>query len=178
MTTLSESARTYNMDAANTRLEAERKVPKRSPWGAVDGHSVLAPGIVSVRTPSHGGIHLDRWHLNMMRRLFPDWPRLNTPWFEEDCDWSVPFVVFCGEILEYLQAQGPSWELEHYADSLNHARNAWRNWLPEAWERYYGVTLDPSESYIRRQQQVPTVSRDLVADPALADILAGEGGAS
>lgn len=126
--------------------------PKHSPWGHVDGSTILAPGIVSVSTASHGGIHLDRTHVATMRRLFPDCPRLNSPWFEEDCDWSVPFTIFADEIREYLTSRGPSWELDHLASNIHAARTAWRNWLPDAWEQYHNCTLEPDDSYVKRER--------------------------
>lgn len=144
-------------------------IPKTSPWGKVDHATILAPGIVSVSTSSHGGIHLDRAHQAIIRKRFPayaDSPRgrFSEPWYEEDCDWSVPFMMFDGEILAYLQSQGPSWELDHYAENHDLAYRTWRNWLPDSFEEYFGVTLKPGESYIRdehrkeRQQTITHLS--------------------
>ena len=69
---------------------------KHTPWGAVQHHEVLAPGIISYSTAGHGGIWLDATHRKQLEDV-PNW--LNTPeWWEEDCDWAVPFIMFKDEI--------------------------------------------------------------------------------
>lgn len=63
-----------------------------SPWGKVDEQRVLAPGIVQVFTPSHGGIYV-------APDLLAKMPIKSTAysqggWFEEDCDWSLVALAF------------------------------------------------------------------------------------
>jgi len=67
-----------------------------SPWGAIQYQTVLAPGIVSCGTAGHGGFYIDQDH---QRRLNwrDNWLK-NPAWWEEDCDWSIPFYFFRKEI--------------------------------------------------------------------------------
>ena len=67
-----------------------------TPWGiSDDGGHVLAPGITSYSTPSHGGIHLDAERLAQFTAMFPNFEPFckQAGWFEEDCDWA--FVALC-----------------------------------------------------------------------------------
>jgi hypothetical protein len=60
----------------------------------------VAPGIVSVSTPSHGGIHLSSERIAEMPKPLQDFVPFRRPqsglgqWFEEDCDWSVVALAF------------------------------------------------------------------------------------
>jgi len=68
---------------------------KNTPWGYADYEEVIAPGITSYGTPSHGGIHLS---LSRYRQLTPELRRFKTfaggRWYEEDCDWSIVVIGF------------------------------------------------------------------------------------
>lgn len=57
-----------------------------TPWGTAERQTILAPGIISVSTASHGGYWLspERWlHLQSSFRV-DSWA--GAPWLEEDCD--------------------------------------------------------------------------------------------
>lgn len=71
-----------------------------SPWGKVQHLSILAPGIVSVSTASHGGIWLSP---DRERRIPPAGhaiARQYAPaqWYEEDCDACIVAVCFAAEL--------------------------------------------------------------------------------
>ena len=69
---------------------------KHSPWGAVQHETVIAPGITSCSTAGHGGFHLDQEHRQRIKWA-KNW--LGTSeWWEEDCDWAIPFYFFREEI--------------------------------------------------------------------------------
>ena len=75
---------------------------KSTPWGAVQSSEVLAEGIISYSTASHGGI----W-LSAARRKQIDYESnfLGTSeWWEEDCDWCCPYVFFADDISKYGKA--------------------------------------------------------------------------
>lgn len=77
---------------------SELKRGSRSPWGSIQGVEEIIPGMVNVDTPGHGGIHLDPpLQQRMPKALRNTWA--GGPWYEEDCDWCKPFVVFEAEIL-------------------------------------------------------------------------------
>jgi hypothetical protein len=68
-----------------------------SPWGAVQHEHELAPGIVSVSTASHGGIHVAAELLERIPRAWRDFAAKwsgSAAWFEEDC-------AACGVIVSF-----------------------------------------------------------------------------
>jgi len=78
---------------------------KQSPWGAVQQERVLAPGIVQVHTAGHGGI----WLSPERQAQLPEWARQiegaycpKPQWWEEDCEMSVPILVFYAEIGQHF----------------------------------------------------------------------------
>jgi hypothetical protein len=70
--------------------------PLQSPWGHVDGGAILADGIVSVYTASHGGIYVTTERLREMPPQFRGLNRYSggTNWFEEDCEWAIVCLAF------------------------------------------------------------------------------------
>jgi len=69
---------------------------KSSPWGEVQHETVIAPGIISCGTAGHGGIHLDSAHRTRLNYA-DNWLKSGT-WWEEDCDWAIPYYFFRAEI--------------------------------------------------------------------------------
>lgn len=66
-----------------------------SPWGKPDFQKEIAPGIISLSTPGHGGY----WLSKEMRAQMPETLRRKTPfagegWYEEDCDWAIVVLAF------------------------------------------------------------------------------------
>lgn len=101
----------------------------RTPWGTSDSAEQVAPGIVFYTTPSHGGYHVS----STVNRTMPDSLRLDDGWYEEDCDWARVALAF------------PS----HFPPkAVEEACAALRAWCPRAYERFYGVQLQPGESYM------------------------------
>lgn len=72
--------------------------PIHTPWGVPQGApEVLAPGIVSYETASHGGIWLDPEHNAKVPQAWRDASFGGLAaggWYEEDCDWCIPALVF------------------------------------------------------------------------------------
>jgi DNA repair protein RadC len=64
-----------------------------SPWGLIDSTTPLGPDAVAVSTPSHGGI----WVAAHALEAIPEPLRLTAysggGWFEEDCDWCIPYLA-------------------------------------------------------------------------------------
>lgn len=88
---------------------------RQTPWGEAEAETELAPGIVNYSTPSHGGIWLSPERQRQLQYR-KNW--LNDPaWWEEDCDWAVPFVFFAEDIRRWK-----SLTPERFADSLRAAR--------------------------------------------------------
>jgi len=77
----------------------------QTPWGQSDSKEILADGIVSYSTPSHGGIRLSAERQAQIPAGVKNF--LNTlEWWEEDCDWVVPYILFKDDI----QAQGTAYK--------------------------------------------------------------------
>jgi len=75
---------------------------KQTPWGMADLAEELAPGIISYSTPSHGGI----WLSAERRKALPKVKNFlgTTEWWEEDCDWAIPYVFFAEDIRQHGKA--------------------------------------------------------------------------
>ena len=74
---------------------------KMTPWGiSDDSGDVLAEGIISYSTPSHGGIWLSDERMKQIPATAKNFLG-NFRWWEEDCDWVVPYIIFKDDIKEY-----------------------------------------------------------------------------
>ena len=82
----------------------------RSPWGAIETAEFLANGIVSVHTPSHGGIWLSETRLAQM----PPEERSTDGWYEEDCEAAFPLRRFRDKVLHVFPAD----RLDPYIDAM------------------------------------------------------------
>jgi hypothetical protein len=94
-----------------------------TPWGQADKQTKLAEGIIDCSTPSHGGI----WLSPERQAKIPTGTRnfLNSlEWWEEDCDWSVPYVLFADDI----RAGGKAY---HFEENLETAKNILKRYHPE-----------------------------------------------
>ncbi len=122
----------------------------QSPWGTIDGVTDILPGMWFVSTPSHGGIKLSPErqaqipeYLRTGKRSVPD---TGKSWYEEDCEWAIPYAVFEAELKEKGRGiDGKLWTDEMHRKTL-------RTWYPDLYERFYGVTLKPGESEKRDEE--------------------------
>jgi hypothetical protein len=71
-----------------------------TPWGISDGQQTLAPGIVSYSTPSHGGIWLSAERQAQLPKGIDNFVH-DLRWWEEDCDWTVPYILFADDIRKH-----------------------------------------------------------------------------
>jgi hypothetical protein len=69
------------------------KTGDRTPWGKANNVDEIRPGIWRVDTPGHGGYKLSR----SRNAQVPESHRKPGGWYEEDCDWSIPLLVFASE---------------------------------------------------------------------------------
>ena len=67
-----------------------------SPWGRIDWQKEIAPGIISVSTPSHGGYWLSPDRIDAMPANLKKTDSRYCPvnWYEEDCEWSRVALAF------------------------------------------------------------------------------------
>lgn len=97
-------------------------MPKETPWGPSQGGIILAEGIISYSTASHGGI----WLSPARQATIPyakNWLKTKE-WWEEDCDWAVPYLFFAHDI----KAHGTAHRFEENIDA---ARNTVKACHPE-----------------------------------------------
>ena len=107
----------------------------QTPWGQSDFKTVIAEGITSYSTPSHGGIHLSAKRQAEM----PDILRIDSGWYEEDCDWCLVAITF------------PQYFIKEYAQAVE----IFRHWHPDRYEKLNGVILRPGESHVKDEAMKP-----------------------
>jgi hypothetical protein len=64
-----------------------------SPWGAVQTVEPLGPAVVIVTTASHGGFRLSPAALHRLPVVMRETAYSGGGWFEEDCDWALPYLA-------------------------------------------------------------------------------------
>ena len=106
---------------------SEPWIGSSTPWGICDHARKLADGIVSVSTPRHGGIHLS----DDLNAAMPAPFRGRSGWYEEDCEWAVVALVY---------------PYAFTAKEMESAHRTVMNWMPEAYEAWSGVVLQPGQS--------------------------------
>ena len=110
-----------------------------SPWGRVQSCGMVAPGIGWVSTASHGGIKLDR----KRNAEVPEYMRTAGGWYEEDCEWAIPYVVHEASILLCAIAKGDSREVD-IINSRTH-KACLERWHKAEHDRFYGVEAPQGE---------------------------------
>ena len=117
------------------QLERGIIMRKSTPWGAAQDATTLAEGIISYSTAGHGGIWLSaerREQLIERTGKLCVYSNLKNflgglEWWEEDCDWAIPYYFFREEI----GAQATGWELEHLAEKVDAALKTIKGWHKE-----------------------------------------------
>lgn len=96
-----------------------------TPWGEADHVEHVAPGVMQVSTPSHGGLYVD----HIRNQKIPAALRRDDGWYEEDCDWAIP-VTFLPGLMDERK--------ERALESL-------KRWHPVQYALHYGVKLPEKE---------------------------------
>lgn len=104
--------------------------PKYSPWGKIETIESICPGAWWVYTSSHGGVKLSAAN----QRRIPEVFRQKGGWYEEDCNWAIPFH-FLPEAAATLEAK----DAERVVLVL-------KRWRWREFESHFGVVLEPGES--------------------------------
>ena len=99
-----------------------------TPWGAAQGATVYAEGIVEYSTASHGGFHLSP------ERNAAVHPTLRSEggWYEEDCGWAAVAITFPDLFTAFERRC---------------AETTLKDWFPDAWEAIFETVLGPGDSY-------------------------------
>jgi hypothetical protein len=120
-----------------------------TPWGRAQHTETVAQGISVVSTAGHGGILLDSARTAAMPAYMRSASFAGPSAYEEDCDWCMPALVFEGEFRAFYERQRGS----NIGAIFTRAKDMLRNCLPEVFEAFYSVTLQPGESSKRDEQQ-------------------------
>ncbi len=98
-----------------------------TPWGIADYVGHIAEGIGVVGTPSHGGIKLS----SERQKQMPEYLRTDDGWYEEDCEWCLPFAVFEDAIL----AGGDASAIKGIRNGLH--KITFARWHGDKYKRFY-----------------------------------------
>ncbi|TCM51071.1 hypothetical protein C8J36_11078 [Rhizobium sp. PP-F2F-G48] len=101
-----------------------------TPWGASQGATIYAEGVICHSTAGHGGFHLSIERNGKV----PSVLRSSSGWYEHDCEWAIVALAF-PDLFTTQERQ--------LADRT--VRDRW----PDAWERLSGRTLQPGESTVK-----------------------------
>lgn len=94
-----------------------------TPWGPSQQMDTYAPGIISVSTASHGGIYLSKERAAKIPANVKPWTG-DRQWWEEDCDWCIPYIIFADEIKNSPAAY-------RFQENLERARQIATRYHPE-----------------------------------------------
>lgn len=64
-----------------------------SPWGPIQTVTPLGPEAAVVTTASHGGLRVSLAALRRMPESIRQTAYSGDGWFEEDCDWALPYLA-------------------------------------------------------------------------------------
>lgn len=137
------------MSAAASINEKTETLPARivypgigTPWGSAQQAKMPCPGIGIVSTASHGGYRV----CEALNRRIPDYARIEDGWYEEDAA-SCIVEVF---LEEFLLAGNDSRIKEVILSGAHKA--TLKDWYPDAYEQFFGVTLQPGESCVNDER--------------------------
>ena len=104
-----------------------------TPWGPSQDITVLIPDtLLRVDTASHGGFYAP-----FINDIITEFSQRG--WFEEDCDWVIPFIVLEGELREQVErGRLKGWYAENLEDIIRDAHTK----VEEPFNEYYGAIAD------------------------------------
>lgn len=76
------------------RAETPTPAPRSTPWGTPQDVRHVAPGIVRVDTPGHGGYHVRADLHELMPAPVRELDGYTGGWYEEDCTWAFVALAF------------------------------------------------------------------------------------
>jgi len=76
-----------------------------SPWGPIQTVTPLGPDAAAVTTASHGGLRVSLAALARMPEAVRQTVYSRAGWFEEDCDWALPYLALGLDAFEPERAE-------------------------------------------------------------------------
>jgi hypothetical protein len=109
-----------------------------TPWGPSQNATPYGEGITFHSTAGHGGFFVAASiESQIPEYLRAAYVRGTRGWYEEDCDAAIVVVCFPERFTP---------------EQVCEAKASLRAWHPNEYERFYGVTLQPGESFKRDQE--------------------------
>ncbi|MCK1494405.1 hypothetical protein IVB14_29345 [Bradyrhizobium sp. 180] len=132
---LADEAAFRSMVAENAEHQREKRALGRkdvrftanTPWGASQGATLYADGVVCHSTAGHGGFHLSAERNRKVHAML----RSKGGWYEEDAEWAIVAITFAHLFTAFER---------RCAERT--IKDSW----PDAWETIFGTTLQPGES--------------------------------
>jgi hypothetical protein len=109
-----------------------------SPWGGIQHLKEYGPEACSVSTAGHGGFWIAPEAMARIPAPFRSTPYSGAGWFEEDCDWAIPFAFL--DLHQF--SSNPEADRASALRTLQHSH-------PDAFETLTGRKLAPGESTVR-----------------------------
>jgi len=81
-------------------------VGSSSPWGPIQTVEPHGPDAAFVTTASHGGLRISLTALARLPEAIRETPYSQNGWFEEDCDWALPYLALGLDAFERDAARG------------------------------------------------------------------------
>jgi len=82
-------------------------VGSSSPWGTIQSITPLGPDAVVVSTASHGGVCVSPAAFGRIPQPIRETAYSDGGWFEEDCDWAIPYLALGLDAYEPDPGRGP-----------------------------------------------------------------------
>jgi hypothetical protein len=96
-----------------------------SPWGPIQTVEALGPDVVSVTTASHGGLRLSLAARDRLPAPIRQTAHSRDGWFEEDCDWALPYLALRLDAFEADAARAAEvWAAAVRTVQIYHPRHA------------------------------------------------------
>jgi hypothetical protein len=123
-----------------------------TPWGIAQTVKNIARGIRSVSTAGHGGVLVSP----TKNAMIPEYMRDESGAYEEDCAWAIPAVVFEADWRAW--ANTTNWTTGDF--QMECAWSSFKNWKPEAYEKFTGKVIQIGEFYVNDQKILNTQLRE------------------
>ena len=115
----------------------------QTPWGQSDKqYNTAIEGIIWYTTPSHGGVHVKE----ALNAQVPASCRSLNGWYEEDCEWSIPALVFPAAF--------------DHDNEQDNAKRVAKNFYPDAYTAITGKPVTIEESRALREREFKRVNAD------------------
>lgn len=116
-----------------------------TPWGIADSITELAPGILEVSTPSHGGILLDQ----TLNQQIPEVFRREHGDYEQDINWAAAYYF----LFDYIQNHTKDPDIRTKNTSIRKvAKVTLTNFRPHPFTQATGIPIQPEYSIMLKRE--------------------------